>query len=42
MQPRVNSFFDQETNTVSYVVTDPSSQVCAIIDPVLDYDPAFG
>jgi len=42
MKPVVNAFFDQETNTVSYVVADPSSQVCAIIDPVLDFDPASG
>ena len=42
MKPVVNAFFDQETNTVSYVVTNPSSQVCAIIDPVLDFDPASG
>lgn len=42
MQPGVNAFFDQETNTVSYVITDPSSHVCAIIDPVLDFDPASG
>ena len=42
MKPGVNAFFDQETNTVSYVVTNPSSQVCAIIDPVLDFDPASG
>lgn len=42
MKPGVNAFFDQETNTVSYVVTDPSSHVCAIIDPVLDFDAASG
>ncbi len=42
MNPGVKAFFDQETNTVSYVVTDPSSNVCAIIDPVLDFDPASG
>ncbi len=42
MTPGVKSFFDQETNTVSYVVTDPSSKVCAIIDPVLDFDAASG
>ena len=42
MNPGVKAFFDQETNTVSYVVTDPTSRVCAIIDPVLDFDPASG
>lgn len=42
MKPGVKAFFDQETNTVTYVVKDPSSHVCAIIDPVLDFDPASG
>ena len=42
MQPGVNAFFDQETNTVTYLLTDPSSRVCAIIDPVLDFDYASG
>jgi glyoxylase-like metal-dependent hydrolase (beta-lactamase superfamily II) len=37
-QPQVQHFFDQQTNTFSYVVTDPVSQRCAIIDSVLDYD----
>ncbi len=40
--PEVGSFFDPATNTVSYVVKDPESQACAIIDPVLDYDPKSG
>ena len=42
MKPGVKAFFDQETNTVTYVVMDPSSHICAIIDPVLDFDPASG
>jgi glyoxylase-like metal-dependent hydrolase (beta-lactamase superfamily II) len=42
MKPKVKAFFDQETNTVTYVVADPSGKACAIIDPVLDYDPASG
>ncbi|WP_138379055.1 MBL fold metallo-hydrolase [Luteithermobacter gelatinilyticus] len=42
MSPTVNSFFDETTNTVSYVVTDPNSRKCAIIDSVLDYDPKSG
>ena len=37
---QVTPFFDQETNTVSYLITDTLSQTCAIIDSVLDYDPA--
>jgi glyoxylase-like metal-dependent hydrolase (beta-lactamase superfamily II) len=40
--PEVEAFFDETTFTVSYVVKDPASQHCAIIDPVLDYDPAAG
>jgi glyoxylase-like metal-dependent hydrolase (beta-lactamase superfamily II) len=40
--PLVQGFFDQATNTVSYVASDPATKVCAIIDSVLDYDPAAG
>ena len=40
-QPNVSSFFDPATFTYSYVVTDPSGQA-AVIDAVLDYDPAGG
>lgn len=42
MQPLVKAFFDEATFTVSYVVVDPSSRVCAIVDSVLDFDPASG
>lgn len=42
MHPEVQAFFDAPTNTVSYVVKDPQSAACAIVDPVLDYDPASG
>ena len=42
MQPNVEAFFDPVTFTYSYVVTDPMSKRCAIIDSVLDYDPAAG
>jgi glyoxylase-like metal-dependent hydrolase (beta-lactamase superfamily II) len=42
MQPHVEVFFDPVTFTYSYVVTDPTSKRCAIIDSVLDYDPAAG
>ena len=38
--PDVTGFFDEATNTVSYVVSDPETRRCAVIDPVLDYDPA--
>lgn len=40
--PFVQGFFDAATNTVSYVVNDPASRQAAIIDPVLDFDPASG
>ena len=41
-QPDVRAFFDEATFTVSYVVSDPATSSAAIIDPVLDYDPAAG
>jgi glyoxylase-like metal-dependent hydrolase (beta-lactamase superfamily II) len=42
MRAQVQVFFDPASFTYSYVVRDPASQACAIIDPVLDYDPAAG
>ena len=39
MQPNIKAFFDNVTGTVSYVVYDQPGGRCAIIDPVLDYDP---
>ena len=41
-QPIIRAFFDEPTNTVSYLVADPASETAAIIDPVLDYDHASG
>ncbi len=38
----IQPFYDPDTATISYVVSDPASGQCAIIDPVLDYDPASG
>src|SRR3546814_17693833 len=38
----IKAFFDDATNTVSYVVHDPATKRAAIIDSVLDYDPAAG
>jgi glyoxylase-like metal-dependent hydrolase (beta-lactamase superfamily II) len=35
----IEAFFDEATSNVSYVVADPSTRACAIIDPVLDYEP---
>jgi len=40
--PIVTAFFDEPTNTVTYIVADPSTKACAIIDSVLDYDPESG
>ena len=37
-QPIVRAFFDEPTNTVSYIVADPVTRQAAVIDPVLDYD----
>ncbi len=40
--PEVKAFFDPATNTISYVVRDPASTACAIIDSVMDIDYAAG
>ncbi|AGA86336.1 MBL fold metallo-hydrolase [Stutzerimonas stutzeri] len=42
MNAHVEAFFDPATFTYSYVVSDPVTQQCAVIDSVLDYDPASG
>ena len=42
VKPEVTAFFDEPTNTVSYVVKDPSSNACAVIDSVMDIDYAAG
>ena len=36
--PEVAAFFDAATNTISYVIKDPASDACAIIDSVMDID----
>ena len=41
-RPEVTAFFDAVTNTVSYVVRDPGSDACAIVDSVMDLDYAAG
>ena len=38
IQPDVIAFFDEPTNTLSYVVQDPSSNACAVVDCVMDMD----
>ncbi|SFH23467.1 MBL fold metallo-hydrolase [Modicisalibacter xianhensis] len=40
--PEVTAFFDEPTNTFSYVVRDPDSTACAILDSVMDFDYASG
>jgi glyoxylase-like metal-dependent hydrolase (beta-lactamase superfamily II) len=42
VKPDVTAFFDPATNTVSYVVKDPASTSCAIVDSVMDIDYAAG
>ena len=41
-RPEVEAFFDEDTFSVSYVVSDPETRVAAIVDSVLDYDPVSG
>lgn len=40
--PLVHTFFDKQTATWTYVVVDPATRSCYVIDPVLDYDSASG
>ncbi|RGP36893.1 MBL fold metallo-hydrolase [Pseudotabrizicola alkalilacus] len=42
MTPTVQGFFDEATNTITYVVTEPEGKACAVIDSVLDFDYASG
>ena len=37
-KPEVTGFYDQRTGSIQYVVADPETRTCVIIDPVLDYD----
>src|SRR5690606_1649198 len=39
---QIQAFFDEPTNTVSYLVSDPATKLAAVIDPVLDYDHRSG
>lgn len=41
-RPDVTGFFDPDTNTISYVVRDPGSNACAVVDSVMDLDYAAG
>ncbi len=38
MTPEIQAFFDEQTFTVSYLVSDPASRRAVVIDPVLDFD----
>jgi glyoxylase-like metal-dependent hydrolase (beta-lactamase superfamily II) len=40
--PEVVPFFDPATNTISYIIHDPASDACAVIDSVMDFDYASG
>jgi len=40
--PEIESFFDQQSNTFSYLIKDPNSRACAVVDPVLNFDQASG
>lgn len=42
LKPEVLAFFDKDSNTFSYIVKDPQSNACAIVDSVLDFDYASG
>ncbi len=42
VKPEVTAFFDDATNTISYVVRDPGANACAVIDSVMDIDYAAG
>ena len=42
LKPEVHGFFDEATNTISYIVKDPNSNACAVIDSVMDIDYAAG
>ncbi len=41
-KPDVKAFFDEPSNTISYVVRDPDSNICAVIDAVMGFDYAAG
>lgn len=41
-KPIVKGFFDKRTFSIQYVVSDPATKTCAIIDPVLDFDEKSG
>ncbi|MBL4917125.1 MBL fold metallo-hydrolase [Szabonella alba] len=42
MKPLIHAFFDEATNTLTYVLQEPEGRACAVIDSVLDFDYASG
>lgn len=42
LEPEVEGLFDAATNTISYIIKDPASRTCAVIDSVMDFDAAAG
>jgi len=42
LRPSIAGFFDEATNTVSYVIHDPQTHAAAVVDSVLDYEAASG
>jgi hypothetical protein len=42
VSPEVKGFYDRRTGSIQYVVADPATRRCAIVDPVLDFDIASG
>ena len=41
-KPEIKGFYEKRTGSIQYVVNDPATKKCAIIDPVLDYDEKSG
>lgn len=39
MKPTIQAFFDEQTFTITYLVSDPVTKRAVVIDPVLDFDP---
>jgi glyoxylase-like metal-dependent hydrolase (beta-lactamase superfamily II) len=42
MRPEVNGFYHEDSGSISYVVAEPGGSRCAIVDPVMDFDPNSG
>jgi len=42
IRPEVTPFLDSVSNTISYIVTDPETKRCAVIDAVMDFEQASG